>query len=313
LIEHLASPTVFEAVGLGAKSASRLGTYFFRKWGRGGARSGSEPRPPPPTPWPTAAPGGAGREREGGAPSPCTALTESVTYCRKSQSLPARFGAPLLHVSPLASLQRPWSWRIIAMAVRGSARWPLSRPGHGHGHGPWARARCEMRICESTPFRIISHCISKPQTANRRPNPSASSIKYQMGYSALGTAPGRQTWYAPPALPPLSSPAYCQLKGSQDLIIFSRAQSEYQLGVALRGRCWPAKRGASCCRRLLLLVPLWSAPGGRRGGGFPFPLGAGSWSSGSPRSPLPGGHSGLPCLWGGFCLGLTTRGVCGSW
>jgi hypothetical protein len=51
--------------GCGAKSASRLGTYFFRKWGRGGRGPGAGPGVPQPISWPTAAPGGAGRE--GGA------------------------------------------------------------------------------------------------------------------------------------------------------------------------------------------------------------------------------------------------------
>jgi hypothetical protein len=71
-LEHLASVTACKTagLGLGAESASRPGTYFFRKWGRGGRGPGASPGVPnpPPGPRPTAAPGGwRRRAREGGA------------------------------------------------------------------------------------------------------------------------------------------------------------------------------------------------------------------------------------------------------
>jgi hypothetical protein len=57
-----------------AKSASRLGTYFFRKWGRGGGGPGASPEVPDPPPGPPRRL--AARDGKGEL---CTALTKSST------------------------------------------------------------------------------------------------------------------------------------------------------------------------------------------------------------------------------------------
>jgi hypothetical protein len=51
-LEHLVNPAVCKAVGVISRSASRLGTYFFRKWGRGGRGPGASPGVPNPPPGP---------------------------------------------------------------------------------------------------------------------------------------------------------------------------------------------------------------------------------------------------------------------
>jgi hypothetical protein len=80
-LEHLVHPAVCEAVSLGAESASRLGTYVFRKWGRGGRDPGASPgvpNPPPCPPQRLAARGGKGEL--------CTALKTRRTtlLCTKT-------------------------------------------------------------------------------------------------------------------------------------------------------------------------------------------------------------------------------------
>jgi hypothetical protein len=56
-------------LGCGAESASRLGTYFFRKWSRGGRGPGASPgvTNPPPGPPPPRRLAAQGGGREGGA------------------------------------------------------------------------------------------------------------------------------------------------------------------------------------------------------------------------------------------------------
>jgi hypothetical protein len=69
-LEHLVHPAVCKTVRMIAESASRLGTDFFRKWGRGGRGPGASPgvpNPPPGPPRRLAAQGGKGEL--------CTALT----------------------------------------------------------------------------------------------------------------------------------------------------------------------------------------------------------------------------------------------
>jgi hypothetical protein len=71
-LEHLASVTVCKAVGLEQKSASRLGTYFFRSWGRGGRGPGASPGVPNPPPGPPRRL--AVQAAQGGKGELCTAL-----------------------------------------------------------------------------------------------------------------------------------------------------------------------------------------------------------------------------------------------
>jgi hypothetical protein len=78
----LVHPPVCKTVRMIAQSASRLGTYFFRKWGRGGRGPGASPGVPNPPPGPPRrlAPGGWRRRRRAGrgrgSSAPRTALKE---------------------------------------------------------------------------------------------------------------------------------------------------------------------------------------------------------------------------------------------
>jgi hypothetical protein len=113
----LQSRFVRKTVGLEQKLASRVGTYFFRKWGRGGRGPGASPgvpNPPPGPPRRLAARGGKG--------GLCTALSPGVGVgwflgcCEGLTSAMTNPMSNIVFAMAAATLSNGNTWDVISNA-----------------------------------------------------------------------------------------------------------------------------------------------------------------------------------------------------